>query len=83
MAHISQEMLRKHQCVCVSPAGTNVFACVVTACGRIGNTEPGGESGRRAGQPEGGVSRLAVKYCGVCQLHRDVLGITRLLITLN
>lgn len=28
-------------------------------------------------------NRLAVKYCGVCQLHHDVLGITRSLITLN
>lgn len=28
-------------------------------------------------------SRLAVKYCAVCQLHHDVLGISGFLITLN
>lgn len=38
------------------------------------------EGGQRRGC-EG--NRLAVKYCGVCQLHHDVLGITRSLITLN
>lgn len=38
-----------------------------------------GEGGRRGSKG----NRLAVKYCGVCQLHHDVLGITRSLITLN
>lgn len=70
-----------------------MFASVVTLSERNRDWEGGGEvyvcvwwcvcvfeGGQRRGC-EG--NRLAVKYCGVCQLHHDVLGITRSLITLN
>lgn len=64
--------------VCLS-AGISVFACVVTVSEmREMAAQEGG--GRRQGCKG---NRLAVKYCGVCQLHHDVLGITRSLITLN
>lgn len=66
-----------------------MFASVVTLSERNRDWEGGVcvvvcvcvfEGGQRRGC-EG--NRLAVKYCGVCQLHHDVLGITRSLITLN
>lgn len=65
--------------VCASVAGLSVFACVVTVS-EMRETES-----RREGEGGGGCkgNRLAVKYCGVCQLHHDVLRITRSLITLN
>lgn len=52
VAHISLGMMRKYQSVCVSPAGTNVFACVVTACGMRETQSPGEDEG---GGAAGGV----------------------------
>ena len=64
----------------VFAAAISVFASVVTVS-EVREKESGDGGGRRRRGGKG--NRLAVKYCGVCQLHHDVLGITRSLITLN